>query len=840
MLPFSILLLLTVGVLTYVQDNSYERTLSEVSNKLLTSHAQNIKNNLDRFLEQPFNTALTLADNIQRHQLYQPPRLIKLESYLKDVITKIYVQQNHINTIAFGSEEKYFVGFRKNNHFDLELLLKDDSTHHQLNFYQGSTSEGAVIHSIRNYDPTLRPWYQPFSQSRQAGWSDIYSNADKQQNLTITSAAPVFQEHKLLGVMAIDVNLSRIASFIEHESQAFSGVTYITDSNKRLIANSIYAPIVAQDDSRILASKSSEQLIATSGKHIIQNQLSDKQDPSFFKFTANGTRYFSRITPYSFSNLQWNIVVTMPEAALLGTLQEQQNLGLITALILSLLGLSVGLYIINMITRPIMDIAKASKKLDENNWNVAIREGIQLHETTQLISAFKSMSSRLQRSFSSLRQQIIYDGLTGLLSRKGLVEHIHAQKIQQHGILILIGLKAFRHTNDSLGHHNGDKLVIAITQRLQQTLHSDVTIARVEKDEFAIFTSHFIDTTHTDKFSKKLLEHFNRPFVIDGMEVMVSACAGVMSGKVEAIDINEWLRNSSLALSQAMQQEQEAICHYQPHMIEASQEKTRLTAELKRAIINHEFEVYYQPIINLADDSISGAEALVRWRSPIRGMVSPLQFIPLAEETGMITEIGQQILTQACADTQSQISQGVWPESFTLHVNLSVRELLNANYLTQLKNILADTQLPATNLTLEVTESRLVSQPLQTTYILEQLRELGIHIAIDDFGTGYSSLGYLTQLPFDSLKIDRSFVSQMLESDSYTTIITAIINMTRDFNADIVAEGVETAEQALRLKQLGCRYAQGYFYSQPKPLSEWAAMSVTQPAGSAASNGSGL
>ncbi|MFT5879160.1 MAG: diguanylate cyclase (GGDEF)-like protein [Moritella sp.] len=839
MLPFSILLLLTVCILTFVQDHSYERTLSEVSTKLLTSHAQNIKNNLDRFLEQPFNTTLTLADSIQRHQLYQPPRLIKLEDYLKDVITKIYVQQNHINTIAFGSEEKYFVGFRKNNNFDLELLLKDDRTHNQLKFYQGSTSEGAVIHSINNYDPTLRPWYFPFSQSRQAGWSDIYSNADKQQELTITSAAPVFKENELLGVMAIDVNLSRIANFIEHESQAFSGVTYITDSNRQLIATSIYAPIVAQDNSRILASKSSVQVIATSGEHLVPNLQLERPTPSFFEFRENGIRYFSRITPYSNNNLQWNIVISMPEDALLGGLQEQQNLGLITALVLSLLGLILGWYILNMITRPIMDIANASKTLDENNWDVTIQDGIKLHETTQLISAFKSMSSRLQRSFSSLRQQIIYDGLTGLFSRKGLIDHIHAQKIQQRGILILIGLKAFRHTNDSLGHHNGDKLLIAITQRLQQTLHSDVTIARVEKDEFAIFTPHFIDTSHTDRFSTKLLEHFNRPFVIDGMEVMVSACAGVMSGKAEAIDINEWLRNSSLALSQAMQQEQEAVCHYQPYMIEDSQEKTRLTAELKRAIINHEFEVYYQPIINLADDSISGAEALVRWRSPSRGMVSPLQFIPLAEETGMITEIGQQILTQACADTQSQISQGIWPESFTLHVNLSVRELLNTHYVTQLKSILTTTQLPASNLTLEVTESRLISQPLQTTHILEQLRELGIHIAIDDFGTGYSSLGYLTQLPFDSLKIDRSFVSQMLESDSYTTIITAIINMTCDFNADIVAEGVETAEQAQRLKQLGCRYAQGYFYSRPKPLSEWAAMPVTLPTGSTVNYGAG-
>ena len=302
---------------------------------------------------------------------------------------------------------------------------------------------------------------------------------------------------------------------------------------------------------------------------------------------------------------------------------------------------------------------------------------------------------------------------------------------------------------------------------------------------------------------------------------MTEAHAGVMSGKFDHIDIHEWLRHANLALTYACKQEQLKYCHYQAYMIEASQEQMRLTAELKRAIVNHEFEVYYQPVIDLQDGSISGAEALVRWHNPTRGLVSPLAFIPLAEENGMIIEIGQQILTQACYETKQQIELGIWPTSFALHVNLSVRELLHPDYVPMLHDILTSTQLPASNLTLEVTESRLVSQPLLTKQILGKLRALGIHIAIDDFGTGYSSLTYLTQLPFDTLKIDRSFVSQMLDSENHAAIVAAIITMTGKFNAEIVAEGVETAEQAQHLKQLGCRYAQGFYYSRPKPLAEW-------------------
>lgn len=821
MLPFTLLLLLTVTVLTFIQNSNYERMLTEVSAKLLSSYSENTSNNLDRFLEQPFNTTLTIADSIQRYQLYQPSQLINVENYLHAAITDIYSQQKQISTIAFGSEAKDYVGFRKNENQNISLILQDKRTDNELEFYHGASSDDIIDYSLRNYDPTTRPWYAPFAKTKVAGWAKIYSNVDEEQTFTISSVAPVINNGVLQGIVATDINLRQLANFIEPESSVFNGVTYITDSQGSLIANSLQVPLISTENKRILAVDSTNALIAINGQKITEQQLQDKHAPASFEFSENGIRYFSRITAYNNNNLQWFIIVTLPEDVLLGSLPSQQRIGLVAALTLAFLGLMIGLYLLQIITQPIMDIAKASQQLDHNNWNVTIRDNIKLHETTQLISAFKSMSSRLQTSFSTLRQQILFDDLTGLLSREGFIERINTPQHQQSGILVLVGLKAFRHTNNSLGQHKGDQLLIAIALRLQQTLSDDIVISHIEKDTFAIFTPHYQDIEHSNEFAETLLEHFNRPFLINDSDVMIGADAGVMSGKFDHIDMHEWLRHASLALTYACQQEQLQCCHYQAYMIEASQEQMRLTAELKRAIVNHEFEVYYQPVIDLQDDSISGAEALVRWNSPTRSLVSPLQFIPLAEENGMIIEIGQQILTQACYDTKQQIDQGIWPASFALHVNLSVRELLHPDYVPMLKDILTSTQLPASNLTLEVTESRLVSQPLLTKKILEQLRALGIHIAIDDFGTGYSSLAYLTQLPFDALKIDRSFVGQMLESESYAAIIAAIITMTSKFNAEIVAEGVETAEQAQHLKQLGCRYAQGFYYSRPKPLAEW-------------------
>jgi len=821
MLPFTLLLLLTVAVLTFVQNSNYERMLDEISDKLLSAYSENTSNNLDRFLEQPFNTTLTIADSIQRNQLYQPTDTRKIEDYLYAALTDIYSQQQQISTISFGSEQQDYIGFRRHSNKDVSLILQDQRTNYTLQFYEGVSTNSPLKHSISEYDPRVRPWYRSFAESKKPGWAKIYTNVDAEETFTISSAVPVIRNNELLGVVSTDIDLLQLSHFIKPESSKFGGLTYITNGEGALIASSSYAPLFDEQKDHIIATNSSDPLIATNSQEIIKQQLQLHNKSATFEFTKDGIRYFSRISAYNNNNLQWFTVVTLPEDVLLGGLPSQQRLGLIAALTLALFGLLMGLYLLRIITQPIMDIAQASQQIDHDNWDITIKEDIKLHETGQLISAFQSMSSRLEHSFSTLRNQLLFDSLTGLLSRDGFVEKLNNPTSQNHGILVLLGLCSFRRTNNSLGQHKSDQLLIAITARLKQNLSDKVTISRIDKDTFAIFTPHFKDLEHSDDFAETLLTYFELPFMINGTEVLVSANAGIMSGQFHNIDMEEWLRNSSLALTHAFKQEQIQSSHYQDYMITASKEQTRLTAELRHAITNREFQVYYQPVIDLTTDEVSGAEALVRWHSPARGLVSPLDFIPLAESTGMIIEIGQQILMQACADTKQQIDKGLWPNTFALHVNLSVRELVHSGYVDAVKQILMATQLPAANLTLEVTESRLVSQPALTNKTLEQLRGLGIHIAIDDFGTGYSSLAYLTQLPFDSLKVDRSFVSQMLESKRHTSIIAAIVTMTDEFDAEIVAEGVETAEQAQRLKQLGCRYAQGFYYSRPKPLADW-------------------
>lgn len=819
MAPFTLLMVLTVGVIAISQQNSYERMLTEVSGKLLSSYTASINNDLRVFLGDPFNTNLTIADSIQRHHLYQPPKLTGLESYLKDAMARLYIHQPQITTIGFGSKDKFFVGYRKNDQ-QLSLMLKDRRTDNQLYIFNGANHFSSTSLKLAGYDPTNRPWYQPFTRNLKPGWADVYTNQDENLSLTISAVSPVIDDESqvLLGMMVTDINLNRLNGFLNRESRNFSGSTYIIDRQGKLIASSGLAP----NNQPVTQLPQPDVLISASQEILVQRQLTETEVVSEFQFEHDKTRYFSRITPYRDEfGLDWQIVMIMPEENLLGHLPEQQETALLAAALMAGLGLLIGLFVIKRITQPIADIAKASQTLSENNWAVDVRPALRLQETDQLASAFTAMSARLQRSFNTLRRQVLYDDLTGLLSREGLIEATKNPNAEHNATLILIDLKAFRHINDSIGHLNGDQLLVSVARRLENTQPDNALFGRVGRDEFAILVSGISQRSEAEAIARQLLSTFYLPFIVNGVEVMVSASIGVVQGILPQSGMSEWLRNASLAINHNKGQDDQPVCYFEPKMLEASLEKTRLAAELNRALENHELEVHFQPLISLSGTTVCGAEALVRWRSPSRGLVSPAQFIPLAEENGMIVEMGYQILHQACQQTRQMIEQEDWSPDFMLHVNVSVRQLMQANFAEQTKEILKQTKLPATNLTLELTESHLVSRPQQATQALQKLRQLGIHIAIDDFGTGYSSLAYLTQLPFDSLKIDRSFVSQLTEGDNYSPVIAAIITLANNFNADVVAEGVETQAQAEQLKSLGCHYAQGFYYARPQPLSEW-------------------
>ncbi|MBY0445480.1 MAG: EAL domain-containing protein, partial [Burkholderiales bacterium] len=251
-------------------------------------------------------------------------------------------------------------------------------------------------------------------------------------------------------------------------------------------------------------------------------------------------------------------------------------------------------------------------------------------------------------------------------------------------------------------------------------------------------------------------------------------------------------------------------------------QKIHLTAELNAAIEKNEFRVYFQPVVRLSDSKVVGAEALVRWQSSLRGLVAPGVFIPVAEESGLILPIGHWVLRESCRQIAERLKNG-WASDFDVHVNVSVRQLIQSDFYQKLESTLSEFSLPPHNLTLEITESILIEDSNVIATLIGRIRMLGVSIAIDDFGTGYSSMSYLHQFAFDCLKIDQSFVSRFLENNKSEAIVSAIIRLADGFDVPLVAEGVETLEQAQRLHELGCQRAQGYYFGRPVPLDEWPA-----------------
>lgn len=279
--------------------------------------------------------------------------------------------------------------------------------------------------------------------------------------------------------------------------------------------------------------------------------------------------------------------------------------------------------------------------------------------------------------------------------------------------------------------------------------------------------------------------------------------------------------NQSIALSHAKKHQRKDTT-YSTDIEEDSLKRTQTILQINEGLKNHEFVPFYQPLVNLESGKIIGAEALARWLSPTQGMVSPMQFIPIAEETGLIHQVGYQILLQSCQDTQNEIDAGRWPKDFHMHVNVAVDQLASEKFLSELKHVLDKTKLSANNLTLEVVESNLIDDNPLLLENIEAIRAMGVGIAIDDFGTGYSSLAYLQTIPFDCLKIDRVFVKNLSKENGNNSIAAAILSLTRDMDIEVVAEGIETQEQAYVLSKLKCQQVQGFFYGRPSPLQEWA------------------
>ncbi|MGP0058462.1 MAG: putative bifunctional diguanylate cyclase/phosphodiesterase [Beijerinckiaceae bacterium] len=415
-----------------------------------------------------------------------------------------------------------------------------------------------------------------------------------------------------------------------------------------------------------------------------------------------------------------------------------------------------------------------------------------------------------------------HDALTELPNRVLLRERLHealahVERGQQLAVLCL-DLDQFKTVNDTLGHPTGDELLRVVAGRLRGCVRETDTISRVGGDEFSIIQSDILDAADAERLARRISEAISAPYDLHGHLVMITASIGITLAPADGTDANELLKNADMALYGAKADGRGVYRFFEPKMDAEMKARRTLELALRKALENGEFELFYQPVVNLNKEDVHCCEALIRWHHPERGLVSPVEFIPVAEEIGLIVTLGEWVIRRACEEAAT------WPNNIRVAVNLSPTQLSSKNLLPTVLSALASSQLPASRLELEITEAVLMQNTEVTLRTLHQLRSLGIHISMDDFGTGYSSLSYLRSFPFDKIKIDRCFISGLDDSAESAAIVQAVAGLAQSLRMTTTAEGVETRAQLDRVRALGCTDVQGYFYSRPVPAHELAKM----------------
>jgi diguanylate cyclase (GGDEF)-like protein/PAS domain S-box-containing protein len=385
---------------------------------------------------------------------------------------------------------------------------------------------------------------------------------------------------------------------------------------------------------------------------------------------------------------------------------------------------------------------------------------------------------------------------------------------QQAGVIVL-DLDRFKSVNDTLGHSVGDELLREAASRLTYCVRGYDTVARLGADEFAMLLPEVRSGDDLGRVARNILEAFNEPFILEGKEVFISCSIGISLYPEDSSTADDLLKQADSAMYLAKRSGRNTFRFYSKDLTSSAHERLTLESDLRRGFARGELELYYQPKINLADGVVLGSEALLRWNHPQRGMVPPDKFISIAEDSGLIVEIGAWVLRQGCQAACEWNDLG--KPLHKVAINLSARQFLSNNLVKTVRNVLTETGCQPEWIELEITESLLLDEDGEVLEMLEVFREMGITIAIDDFGTGYSALSYLARFPIDTLKIDRSFTSRVTEKGHHAELVKAIISIAQSLDQIVVAEGVETAEQAAVLQSYGCHIAQGYFYSKPIP-----------------------
>jgi len=516
-------------------------------------------------------------------------------------------------------------------------------------------------------------------------------------------------------------------------------------------------------------------------------------------------------------NFLWISISYFSGAAGAGLIVSSMGTSRIWALLICIPIIIIVYYSYDRYMREVKASARYAEEAERRRAEQAERH---VQELNNYIAEQERISRVLEETKEHFRHAAFHDSLTGLPNRGLFTQLLQAeiesskQKSDYMFAVLFLDLDRFKNINDSLGHTHGDLLLVAFAERLERALRPVDTLARFGGDEFAILLSGMSDTTDAVRVAQRIQNELSQPFVLDKNSAFATSSIGIALSSTGYDKPEDILRDADTAMYRAKENGKARYEVFDHGMHARAVSRLQLESDLRQAVEQKEFCVYYQPIVSLATGRLAGFEALVRWNHPRRGLVSPADFIPAAEETGLIVPIGEWVLTEACNRIREWQIASPGHRSLSLSVNLSARQVAQSDLLERIKEALETSKLNPHCLKLEITESVVMENAEAATLMFKQLRSLGVQLSIDDFGTGYSSLSYLHRFPLNYLKIDRSFVTR-LTTDNDNAIVRTISTLARNLGMEVIAEGIETEEQYQQLRMLGCEYGQGFLFSPP-------------------------
>jgi diguanylate cyclase (GGDEF)-like protein len=825
--PFVIQIVGAIAITGWISYQNGQRTVSDLASGLLVQAKLRVKERLDRLLNQ--SQAIVQANTFTFQQGYiSLDKEAELQKYLWEQVQRNPSSQR---AIFVGDERGRFLSVRSDNTMTVVEQLGT-----QLRSFYSLDDRGnrlKLLKSIR-YDPRERPWYKQALSDTNPIWTAPYLFSSGV--LGITAAQSIRDSNgQVIAVSGLDLSLEDFDAFLQSIQLSPSSQLFVIERSGQLVASShqpstVNIPNNAKTPQRIMATETKNPIMQESTNYLLSAKGSlEKIDEALtLEVPIQNERYFLSVLPYRVrDDLDWLVLTVVSEKDFSRQIQDNNRTTFLLCGVSLFVAIAIGILTSRSLVQTISRLTKATDELAHGRWELISASNGGSKEMNNLVDSFDNMVDRLQDIFGKLESFAYVDALTGLPNRAAFLVSLqqsitktkHSEPLSF--AVLLIELYSFKLIENSLGPATSDLLLQSVATRLQECLQvfesHAVYLSRLERDEFAILIKDITDTTIAVNSAQNILKAFQQPFHLGQQDVLAEAIIGVVVDP-DRFDLpEEILRNVNLAKFNAKAQGKQRYVVFDGLMRIETAERLQLAADLQYAIARNELELWYQPIVTLEPGKISSFEALVRWRHSTLGLISPLKFIPIAEENGTIVSIGEWILRAACLQKLMWNKQSPTLKAVQISVNVSAQQLLSPDFADRVEHILKETGLEGSHIQLEITESAAVSQPTAIGQTLNRIQGLGMKICIDDFGTGYSHLSHLLQLPIDILKIDRSFVGEIGVNPKNAEIAKTILALTTCLGIEAVAEGVETSVQLEHLRSLNCQKFQGYLFSPPIP-----------------------